>query len=113
MIALSEVDDEYEEMLLKATSVLRALGHGTPPGRQGPPGSEPARSRPPPPPPSPPSEPKAVASQGGRQGVVYEDTSPANSVIGGRSIGAVPSLGSPLRGGGSNPTGEQPSAKME
>ncbi|CAM9683790.1 unnamed protein product, partial [Scytosiphon promiscuus] len=40
VIALSEVDDEYEEMLLKATSVLGALGHVKGEGRRGPPGSE-------------------------------------------------------------------------
>lgn len=40
MIALSEVDDEYDEMLLKATSVLGALGHEKHPGGRGPPGSE-------------------------------------------------------------------------
>ncbi|CAM9505123.1 unnamed protein product [Ectocarpus fasciculatus] len=44
VIALSEVDDEYEEMLLKATSVLGALGHKKHPGRGGPAGSEPTRS---------------------------------------------------------------------
>ncbi|CAM9461967.1 unnamed protein product, partial [Hapterophycus canaliculatus] len=40
VIALSEVNDEYEEMLLKATSVLGALGHVKRPGQPGPPGSE-------------------------------------------------------------------------
>lgn len=40
VIALSEVDDEYDEMLLKATSVLGALGHEKHPGGRGPPGSE-------------------------------------------------------------------------
>ncbi|CAM9625244.1 unnamed protein product [Ectocarpus sp. 12 AP-2014] len=44
VIALSEVDDEYEEMLLKATSVLGALGHKDHPGRGGPAGSEPTTS---------------------------------------------------------------------
>lgn len=44
VIALSEVDDEYDEMLLKATSVLGALGHKKHPERRGPPGSEPTRS---------------------------------------------------------------------
>lgn len=41
VIALSDIDSEYEEMLLKATSVLGALGHRQSPGRLGPPGSEP------------------------------------------------------------------------
>lgn len=44
VIALSEVDDEYEEMLLKATSVLGAIGYKQTPGQQGPPGSEPLTS---------------------------------------------------------------------
>lgn len=44
VIALSEVDDEYEEMLLKATSVLGALGHKKHPGGGGPAGSEPTKS---------------------------------------------------------------------
>lgn len=43
VIALSEIDDEYEEMLLKATSVLGAIGHKKRPGGLGPPGSEPSR----------------------------------------------------------------------
>lgn len=43
VIALSEIDDEYEEMLLKATSVLGAIGHKQRPGEQGPLGSEPSR----------------------------------------------------------------------
>ncbi|CAN0361213.1 unnamed protein product [Laminaria digitata] len=41
VIALSEADDEYEEMLLKATSVLGAIGHKNSRGRLGPLGSEP------------------------------------------------------------------------
>lgn len=40
MVALSEIDDEYEEMLLKATSVLTAIGHQRRPGQLGPQGSE-------------------------------------------------------------------------
>lgn len=40
MVALSEIDDEYEEMLLKATSVLNAIGHQQRPGESGPHGSE-------------------------------------------------------------------------
>lgn len=41
MIALSEIADEYEEMLLKASSVLGAIGHEQRPGTRGPLGSEP------------------------------------------------------------------------
>lgn len=41
MIAMSQIDDEYEEMLLKATSVLGAIGHKPAHGRSGPAGSEP------------------------------------------------------------------------
>ena len=41
VIALSETNDEYEEMLLKATSVLGAIGHKNSRGRLGPVGSEP------------------------------------------------------------------------
>ncbi|CAM9455779.1 unnamed protein product, partial [Sphacelaria rigidula] len=40
VVALSEIDDEYEEMLLKATSVLTAIGHQRRPGQLGPQGSE-------------------------------------------------------------------------
>lgn len=39
VVALSEVDDEYEEMLLKANSVLGAIGYKPSPGHLGPPGS--------------------------------------------------------------------------
>lgn len=99
VIALSEVDDEYEEMLLKATSVLGALGHEKRPGRRGPPGSEPTRPR------SPPSpKPEAPVSLGDAEDVAVRDsTSPANSIIGGRSAGVRPSL----NGGGIGVTGDQ------
>lgn len=40
VVALSKVNDEYEEMLLKANSVLRAIGYKPSPGDLGPPGSQ-------------------------------------------------------------------------
>lgn len=101
VIALSEVDDEYEEMLLKATSVLGALGHEKRPGRGGgPPGSETTR----PTPPSSRPEPLAVSPGGTeREGAALCDGNPpADKVIGGRPVGARPS-----RGGGVGFTGEQ------
>lgn len=68
MIALSEVNDEYEEMLLKAASVLGALGHVKHPGQRGPPGSEPTPSTMPPSQPLPQSISRTLPEEG-KQGV--------------------------------------------
>eukprot|EP00752_Nemacystus_decipiens_P010219 g9106.t1 len=67
VIALSEVDDEYEEMLLKATSVLGALGHENRAGTGGPAGSEPTRPTPLPPAPSSRPEEAPVVSRGDKE----------------------------------------------
>lgn len=40
VVALSEVNEEYEEMLLKANSVLGAIGYKPSPGHLGPLGSQ-------------------------------------------------------------------------
>lgn len=95
VIALSEVDDEYEEMLLKATSVLGALGHVKSPGQSGPPGSEPTSSTMRSPTTSPPTLPKE-----GKEGLRLGDpTSRAEALPGlERTGGTAAALGGNGRG---------------
>ena len=117
VIALSEVDDEYEEMLLKATSVLGALGHEKRPGRRGPPGSEPTRFTERLPSSSRPEAPVVLPGDNEKkEGVAaaVQDSiiSPANSVIGGGAGGVRPQQS---RGGlrGVGLSGEQRRAQRQ